>query len=151
MHEISVVPAKYEHLLALAPLLRTGDRCEVMAAGMTPLKALWRSWRPSVIASAGFVDGEIAAVWGMIGSPLCRVGNPWLLTSAAVEKVPRAFMEISREEVRRMLSICPVLEGLVDPAYWKAVRFLTFLGYSFGEPMRYGPHSATFLPYRMER
>ena len=149
--EIQIVPAEYKHLLALAPVMRTADRCEVMAAGMTPLKALFRSWRPSMIANAGFVDGEIAAVWGMIGSPLGRVGNPWLLTSAAVEKVPRAFLEIGREEVRRMLSLCPMLVGLVDPSYWKAVRFLAFLGYSFGEPVSYGPRGASFLQFRMER
>src|SRR5690348_5812853 len=87
MSDIEIAPAEYMHLLALAPLMRTGDRCEVMAAGMTPLKALWRSWRASMISKAAFVDGEIAAVRGMAGSPLSGVGNPWLLTSPTVEKV----------------------------------------------------------------
>jgi len=31
------------------------------------------------------------------------------------------------------------------------VRYLAFLGYTFGEPVRYGPSNAPFLPYRMER
>ena len=151
MSDIEIAPAEYMHLLALAPLMRTGDRCEVMAAGMTPLKALWRSWRASMISKAAFVDGEIAAVWGMAGSPLSGVGNPWLLTSPTVEKVPRAFLEISRDEVRHMLTLCPVLVGLVDPTYYKAVRFLKFLGYALGDPIGYGPHKALFLPFRMER
>lgn len=151
MPTYSIRPTIYADLLELAPLLRVGDRCEVIAAGLTPHKALWRAWRDSTISNVAFVDGDIAAIWGMAGCPLGNIGRPWLLTSPAIERIPRTFMEISRLEVARMLSMCPVLIGIVDASYWKAVRFLSFLGYSFGEPVPYGPRGVPFLPYRMER
>jgi hypothetical protein len=149
--EIILTPAERRHVMALAPTLRHADCCEILAAGLTPHQALWESWERSLTATTAFIDGEVAAMWGMGGSPFSGVGQPWLLTAPAVERVPRAFLEIGRAEVGRMLTICPVLVGIVDGSYRKALRLLAALGYTVGEPFPYGPHGALFRPYRMER
>lgn len=146
-----ILPAEPRHIEALATRLRDGDAAELQCAGLLPTRALWRSWRGSLISRVALVDGEIAAAWGMGGSPFGRIGRPWLLTAPPVERAKIAFLRESRHEVALMLAVCPELRGVVDAAYGRAVRFLGALGFTLGPEFPYGPHEAPFREYRISR
>ena len=146
-----VLPCAPEHLLALAENLRAGDRAEIEAAGITPQRALWRSYRTSIIARTGFIDGEVAACWGCGGSPLGRAGQPWLLTGPACERAKVTFVRVARFETARMLRLFPELRGMVDARYSRAIRLLEALGFTVGPEQPWGPLGAMFREYVLVR
>lgn len=139
------------HVAALGGNLRAADLSEIQAAGMTGQRALWRSWRAAYYSSTAVVDGEVAAIWGVGGCPLGRVGRPWLLTSPAVEKVRLAFVREARAEVGKMLIIFPEMRGFVDSRYQGALRLLQTLGFDLSEPLPFGPLGAPFRQYSIRR
>ena len=148
---VTVIPSTPAHIMDLTTRLRVGDAMELEAAGLSPNKALWRSYRGSVFSKTAFVDGEIAAAWGMGGCPLGTTGRPWLLTAPPVERVPKAILKIGREEVGLMLHLCPHLIGIVDATYLRALRLLEMIGFQISDTFPYGPYEAPFRQYEMRR
>ena len=144
---VSIIPAEASHIRLLMGRLRDADLCEIQAAGFDVRRALWRSYRASVFTRAAFVDGELAAGWGMGGSPFGKTGRPWLFTAPAAERVPVSFIKIGRAEVEKMLGLCPRLVGVVDAQYTRAVRFLAMMGFELSDPFQYGPREAPFRRY----
>lgn len=140
-----------EHIRLLGDSLRAGDRHEITCMGLSPRKALWRSYRQSIRRRTGIVDGQIAACWGLGGGFLDDVGQPWLMTSPAIEKIKMSFAREARAEVHSMLEIYPRLEGYVAASYGQACGFLRFLGFELGNPIEIGAGRELFYMYRMER
>jgi hypothetical protein len=126
-----------------------GDICEILSEGITPAQALERSYRTSVWSRTLLIDGEIAAVGGCAGTLLSGIGHPWLLTTAAVERIPVGFVREGQRQIAEMLTMFPVLENCVDAKYAQACRFLGVLGFSLGEPFRAA--QGVFRRFRMER
>lgn len=148
---LEITPSTPAHVRLISVKLRAGDKDEVEAAGLRPGQAVWRSWRGSLFSKVALVDGELAAIWGMGGSPFGKVGEPWLLTTPAVERVKLAFVKTARREVADMLLLCPALQGYVDASYTKAVRLLEMVGFKVENPLPFGRYGAPFRRYRMER
>lgn len=151
VHSCIIIPAEPFHVHALAEKLRAGDCAEIAGMGITAKRAIWQSYRTSVIVHAGFIDGELAAMFGCAGQILSSVGNPWMLTTAAVEKAPVMFIKQIKREVGLMLQLFPRLQGYVSADYHQACRMLEMVGFSLGEPFPYGVKQAPFREYRMER
>ena len=80
-----------------------------------------------------------------------NVGQPWLLTTSAVEKVKIAFIKEARNEVAEMLTICPKLVGWVDASYSRALRLLESIGFDIDKPLPFGPKGVPFCQYRIQR
>ena len=151
-----VVLTEAAHVAALGDNLRGADRSEVESAGMTGQRALWRSWRAAYYSATALVDGEVAAIWGVGGSPVGRVGRPWLLTSPAVENARVAILRVGRAEVGKMLCIYPEMRGFVDSRYQGALRLLdrrlveraTWAGRRDLPAVRRGVSGVAMSPYR---
>ena len=148
-HEI--VRAEPRHVMAMVGQLRAGDAAEVSAAGATQSRALWRSYRKSIISRAALVDGEMAAIWGVAGCPLGTVGATWLLTTPTVEKAKIAFIREARLEVAWMLEIFPELRGICDARYGRALRLLTAHGFKVGSMVEVGDDRVPFMEYSARR
>lgn len=146
-----IVFTDLSHVAALGVNLRAGDLSEVQAAGMTGQRALFRSWRQAYYSATALVDGEVAAIWGVGGSPMGRIGRPWLLTSPAVEKARFAILRVGRGEVGKMLGIYPEMRGFVDSRYEGALGLLRLLGFDLSDPMPFGPNQAPFCQYSIRR
>ena len=131
--------------------IRAADNAENEAAGFTSRHALWKSYRNSMMSMSAFIDDEIAAMWGMAGSPLGTVGRPWLMTTPIVESVKKTFFRVGAIEAARMLEICPRLEGVVDATYLGACRLLEIWGFELGETVLIGPTRQPFRRYSMVR
>ena len=144
-----IVDTEARHIGALAERLREGDLAEVRAAGITPQRALWRSWRASHFAKTGFVGNEVACIFGCGGSPAGPVGEPWLLTAPAIERAKLTFVREARIQVLLMMAVWPRLEGRVLASYTKAVRFLRALGFTVEDGGPLVPGGPPFCTYRL--
>jgi len=131
--------------------LRKEDRDEIMCLGLRPLRTLKKSYGRSFIRRSAFLGHDIAAMWGMGGGLLEEVGEPWLLTSAAVERKPIAFAKQMRAEIDEMLGLKPILRGYVAASYSRAIGLLKLMDFSIGPPEPFGQARALFCEYRIER
>jgi len=125
-----IVDALPGHVNMLVERLREEDAKEIKAFGKLPKKAIWESFRLSFIRKAAFVDGEIAAMWGICGPILGPQGDLWLMTTPAIEKAPWAFVREARREVAEALEIFPSVRGILSCDYKAAVRLVKLLGFS---------------------
>lgn len=146
-----IIPAESKHIALLKERLRVNDAAEITGAGLSVQKALWRSYRGSIVAKTALVDGRVAAMWGCGGLALGKIGEPWLLTSSDVEALSLDFARETRKEVAAMLEMFPRLQGVVAADYKQACAFLRFLGFRLSEPFPYGPLGKPFRRYEMER
>ena len=147
---VEIVEARADHCPMFTRLLRDGDRRECEDAGIPPRKAVWRSYRASMLSWVAFIDGEPAAIFGLGGGCLSDVGRPWLLTTATVERHRLAFVRHAKIIVTDMLSIKPVLENHVSANYPGACRLIKALGFTLGEPEPFGRTGAPFRKFRKE-
>jgi len=127
--------------------LRKEDREEITCLGLRPLRTLKGCYGRSAIRRTAFLGDEIAAMWGMSGPLLLPVGEPWLLTSPAVERKPIAFAKQMRRELMAMLAIKPMLRGYVAASYSRAVGLLELLGFEVGPPEPFGAARVMFREY----
>lgn len=115
--------------------LRKADRLEVKRLGFNdPYDALFYAYRHAIIKRTAFVDDEIAAMWGVCGSPLSVIGQPYLLTTETVERAALTFVKKFKSESDEMLKIFPVLENYVDAEYKGAIKLLQIAGFTVEEP-----------------
>lgn len=150
--EVRIVAAEEEHVRELGKCLRADDAAEITCFDKQPHKMLWRGYRNSLMTKAAIVEGAVAAMWGIGGTPLGSIGNPWLMTSHACELVsPLRFVRIYQSEVHKMLSIFPVLVNFVAANYTKSIRVLENVGFIVDKPQQLGPHNVMFRKFTMER
>jgi hypothetical protein len=145
----TILAAKPEHCDLLAVNLRAADRKEVQAAGLSSYRAVRRAFRSGILSRTAFVDGDIAAMWGLGGNLLSEIGHPWLLTTPAVERVPFSFAREAKRAVGEMLLYRSVLFDYVDANYEQAIRFLKILGFTLGEPEPFGRRGQLFRRFEL--
>src|ERR1700736_83931 len=113
----------------LAANLRAGDRAEVESLGIDVRVGIRNSFRNAILRRTYLVDGEVAAMSGLCGAMLGDIGEPYLMTAPAAERVPVTFIKHAREAVAEMLRHKRRLEGHVAADYAKACRLLEVLGF----------------------
>lgn len=150
---VDIVDAEIEHVYLLVDRLRQKDLLEIQRLGIKPKRALYRAFRNSLMCRTAFVDGEIAAMWG-IGialrpglSALSDLGTPWLHTAVAIERIPLFFVRRAKAEVAAMLTLKKRLESWVDADYPQAVKFLRILGFVVETPAPIGADGAMFCRF----
>lgn len=146
-----IVPSEAKHVAMLDAGMRAGDRLEITCLGIGVRKALYRSYRDSVMRKTAFIDGEIAAMWGCGGNMLGGHGNPWLLTASPVERIPLSFAKVAKREAFEMIEMFPKLSGYVLASYEQACGLLELIGFTLSEPFPFGRNGAPFRRYTMER
>lgn len=118
----------------LAERLRKDDSMEVTCTGISVKRALWRSFRRSLIARTALIDDEVAVMGGVSGAPLEGRGEIWLLTAEVVEKMPFSFVKQARRELVGALRIFPEVHGYVLASYTRACSFLRLLEFELEDP-----------------
>jgi len=148
-----------EDVLCLAATMRDEDQAEVLAAsGHTPLQAVEESLAVSTRAVAIHLGGKVACLAGVapreVGNTLLTsetVGVVWLLTSAVVDKRPRAFFALSRQFLASFQHDFSLLVQFVDARYLKALRYLNALGFEIHPAQPYGVEGLPFHPVTKRR
>jgi hypothetical protein len=127
---IEVRDALPEHAVAMAPMLRLGDRAEAAALGFTPLAALMHALAASVVAHTVFVGDEPAAMFGLCcESILGNRGYVWMLGTCHVPANKRAVVVLSKKFIAEARTVYPVLECLVDMRYSATLGWVRWLGF----------------------
>ncbi len=141
---IEIVPATMDHVRAIE--LRPGDALEIDSLGMTKEEALGRTLARSIWADAYLIEGEVAALAGLIYATLLGgEAMPWLMTGAPVERHRKAFMKITWARSREMLARHGTLVCNVHADYARSIRWLRWLGFEI-DPAR--PLGSLGAPFR---
>ena len=146
-----LVDATREHLRLIAPVLRAPDRAEVEQQGLVVRHALNEAYANSIICRAAFVDGDIAALWGLRGEMLSDHGFAWLLTAPPVERVPLSFFRVVRDELADMMATRRSISTWVLGSYEKSIRFFAMQGFVESGQIALGPHQAVYKIMTLDR
>lgn len=143
--EIDIIPTVPAHLREMANALRPEDEQEILSFGLTKEKALWQSYKYSILRKTALIDGKIAAIWGVSGTLLSNNGRPWLMTTPEVKRIsPLRFTRIYQKEALAMLEIFPQLCNIVETSYTEAIRLLEISGFTVEPPQALGPNEESF-------
>lgn len=142
---IEVVDATPEHIRLLAADMKEEDAETTILLGSTPYKALWKAYRTSLFKKAAFINGKIAAMWGVAGTYLGEKGYPWLLMSHAADEYPFRVAFCYRQELKKMLELFPVLEDWVHVGNTKSLRMLELMGFKMSSPQPLGKDGAMLV------
>ncbi len=151
MARAEVLPLCAADIPVILPIIRQADRDEIEGALQIDLStAIADGLSDCCKASKIVVDGHVVAIFG--DSPHDgRTGIPWLISTIHVERYPRAFLQVCKPEVAEMLTRHESLLNFVDVRNTVAIRWLEWLGFTFGEPVGYGPLGMPFKPFCMTR
>lgn len=139
------VPATTEHALYLATHMRAEDRREVWCSDrQMPFTALVMSMQSSEIAMTTLINGQVAAIWGVIASPEPGAFIVWMLSSTVVDRYPVAFWRACKSELARLLRHYHVLCNFIDSSHIRAVCWARRLGFTVFPSEPYGPGGEPF-------
>lgn len=148
-----IVPAKAEHIAAIAANVRAADRAELWASSCSaPGDVLKRGLSVSAKTWTGMIDGVPVCMFGVApASVMAGAGRPWMVGTDMLDRYPRTFLRRCRPMVYEMLDMFPYLENYVDFRNTRAIEWLRWLGFSFSEPELIGPFRLPFLRFYMMR
>lgn len=145
-----VVLATLDHAAELAERIRTSDREEVEALGITVERALEHGVRRH--AHAFLVDGKVVCIFGLNATALLSsYASPWMLSTDLMQENAFYFAKHSRRLIRYWITVYETLGNYVDARYTKAIRWLEWCGFTIypAEPM--GPNGEPFHYFEMVR
>jgi hypothetical protein len=137
---------------ALVANMRKADIDEVTAATGRPLdQIIIDAIRSSTWVMALDVDDELGMIFGVapMGSTLGATGAPWALGTTAVERKPRALIELGPSYCELMLASYPHLYNYVDARNKRSIRWLKWLGFEFHDAQPYGAAGLPFHKFEM--
>jgi len=150
MADVVMVPTTAAHIREIKKTIRDKDRAEIESFGISCAKGLWRSYKHGMGNQTAIINGHVAAIWGVGGCYIGNVGAPWLMTSKYIALIsPLRFARLYQQEVYKMLNMFPYLENYVDASYEEAVRLLSIVGFTIGDPERIG--NGVYKKFSMER
>lgn len=148
---IEVRPSERRDVNWIARRIRAVDRRECEAFGNAPKQSLRRGLHLSDQAWTAVIDGEPAAMFGVVvKSAAAGEGTPWLLGTDAVYGQARALLRWGPLFVGKMLDSTPRLTNLVSAENEAAIRLLKRWGFDVAESSRMVGGMA-FRPFRMVR
>lgn len=137
--EIYICDAEAKHIRQMSTTMDSRTAETALRLGITPGKALWRSYKESLFCRAAFINGKLTAIWGLGGVMFGEVGKPWLVMTPEANDYPFKVAFIYKRELKKMATMFPVLEDYVDETHKKAVRMLELMGFKMdGEKLTIG-------------
>lgn len=152
MRGIEIVPAEHWHAVVIGDDPRPADVAELsVTSKSTPEEAMLRGLRASPMAFTGMVDGVPVCMFG--ASPysiLGGMGAAWMIGSRGLEplRVQKALLRESRPMLDVLQGLYPaLLYNFVDSRNVCAIRWLRWLGFTFGDPIPMGAKKIPFFPF----
>jgi hypothetical protein len=150
---VEIREVRPEDIVTLAKNLRRSDRIEIRACtlkGASIKEIISDSVGYSTYSRAGFVDGELACLWGTGPvSVMGGVGMPWFLATNLVEQYPMVFLRRCKSVLAEMKGPYTTLENWVYAKNTGAIHWLKWLGFTFDEPKPWGPRGKKFQRFYM--
>lgn len=135
---------------AVAADLRPADLAELSASDGDARAAVVRGWLASPsYCWAGFDErGRALGIFGVY-TENWYWSCPWLVGTNALADHRREFAAVSFRVFPRLRERFPNMRNFVDARNAASIRWLSRLGFSFGEAVARGPLGLPFLPFRI--
>lgn len=146
--KVECVPGRLRHAAMILPRLRSEERMEMVAFGIEGRRDIPRLVRSSLYCRALFIEGEIAALGGLVGSMLTIEPQAWLLTTATVELHPFAFLRAMLRELDRAFEGFGAISAWAPAGAARILRFWQLAGAHIGEPRKLGCAAELFREIR---
>lgn len=152
MVDVEIRQTRPDDADALFENLRPADRAECLAYGDEDiLPGIRDSVRRSMLCWSGFVDGELAAILGVVPlNFIGGVGSPWMLGTTVLDRHARVLVRETPDYIARMLRAFPHLVNFVHAENTTSVRWLRRLGFTLHEPAPYGRAGALFHRFELK-
>lgn len=131
--EITIVETAPYHLRLMSDAMQSKSSNMAYRLGMTPLKALWKNYRQSLICKSVFINGNLCAIFGLMGTVFSDVGTPWICMTPEVEQHPMRVAFRFRKELDNMAKMFPVLEDWLEETNDTGMRFMSLMGFSISK------------------
>ena len=127
--KVEIVEGKRRHCGPMARIMRVDHDAALRARGINPHRAIRERFAGSHYCRTAFVDGHMAGMWGLCGSPLASEGLVWLVVAQHIVKFPRKIVEVARAELACMAAYKTLISTTVIPEDKAAQQFAAFLGF----------------------
>ena len=131
--EITIVDTTPAHIAYMAKAMAEASADTAVKLGLTPKKALWMSYRQSLLCLTALIDGRPVAMWGVAGHMFSDTGSPWLILAPETEDYPFRVAFRYRRELNRFQKMFPCLEEYVEKTNLKAIRLLKLMGFKISK------------------
>lgn len=129
MVNVLITDAKLHYCGQIIRRLRREHASAFALVGLNAHRELRSTVAGSPYRKAAFVDGELVAMWGVMGSMLSPFGFVWLCLTNEAVKYPIAIMREARRQLDLMLEEKVELVTTVLHTDQAAIRFCTALGF----------------------
>lgn len=148
---VTIRPLTIQDIPLIEDNARQADIDEMEAAsGWTISEALEYALRVSIQPSVIVINGEIVAALGDCPHS-DDVGIPWLISTTAMDRHPRAFLRVCQQLVLGMSERHKTLLNFVDARNTRAIRWLQWLGFQIGPAQPYGVAGLPFHQFILQR
>jgi len=111
------------------------SKIEANAVGLDPNKILFQLYRKACYRKTAILDNIPVAMWGIHGTPISLIGNPYFETGLGIEKIPKIrLIKIYKQEIEVMRKLFPVLLNYVQDHHHKAISALKSAGFEISDP-----------------
>lgn len=152
MVRAEIIKAELRHIPHIVSNIRPEDEQELWDSYVLfPKEALEGSYANSSQAWTGTVDGLPICMFGIAGGGTSKIGHPWLIGTRAIDQHATRFLRLNREFFPVMIKGFDRLENYVAATNGKAIEWLKWLGFTFGNPEPYGPFKKLFIKFWMDK
>lgn len=147
-----IVRAERYHIQTIADNVREADRQEMWAFScQTPEQVLEQSFEMSQLAFTGTLDGVPVVMFGVVSASIVGgTGRPWLIGTEALDRHSIIFLKRCRRQLDIFQMCFDRLENYVDVRNKRAIQWLKWLGFTFGETVPLGPFNHPFMKFSRE-
>lgn len=152
MTDARIVPATVDHIAPIALRARPADVRELWAqARQSPADTMARGLDVGAATWTGLLHGVPVCMFGVTAySVLLGQGIPWMVGTTDLDHLSaqKALLRCSHEALRKMERLFPeLLFNMVDERNDAAKRWLTWLGFTFLDPIPFGVDQMPFRPF----
>jgi hypothetical protein len=128
-----IIEAKEHHCGKMARLLRQEHAAVLIGLGVRPHYELRSSFEHSSFRRAWFINGQLAAVGGVMGTAAESSGIVWLAVARWATRYKIAMLKEARKQIAEISTTKRSLQTLVFPADAASFRFAQRLGFHVRE------------------
>ena len=152
-HKFEIRKCTAKDIRSLKGKLREDDCLEIKRRwGENPHQVLIHSYRESIKAYVGLIDGEIASVWGVAEQCLLSDNYAiWLFSTPIIEKAPARVAILTMKKLKELLKTYTYLENIVDAEYELCINWLKWLGFTIEKPKAIGVNGAKFRHFYIKQ
>lgn len=137
--KVELTAGRLHHCGQLARTMRVDHHAALIRMGVPIHRELRDIFGRSYYRRAAFVDGHLAALWGVEGTRLTSWGRLWLVLSQYAMTFPITVARHAKREIAQIAMVKPTLVTTVIADDAPAQRLVVFLGFEAPDGFGGGP------------